>query len=57
MRIGGRRPPPAPDAAVIRTLAGLLSETGLTEIEYAIGDHRIRVAREAPGSAVPLRRH
>jgi acetyl-CoA carboxylase biotin carboxyl carrier protein len=47
-----RRPPLAPDAAAIRTLAGLLSETGLTEIEYAIGDHRIRVAREPAGSAV-----
>jgi acetyl-CoA carboxylase biotin carboxyl carrier protein len=36
---------------MIRTLAGLLSETGLTEIEYAIGDHRIRVAREPAGLA------
>jgi acetyl-CoA carboxylase biotin carboxyl carrier protein len=34
---------------VIRALADLLSETGLTEIEYAIGDHRIRVAREPAG--------
>jgi acetyl-CoA carboxylase biotin carboxyl carrier protein len=48
-KLGWRRPPLAPDAAAIRTLAGLLSETGLTEIEYAIGDHRIRVAREPPG--------
>ena len=47
MRVGGRRPPLAPDTEVIRALAGLLSETGLTEIEYAIGDHRIRVARES----------
>src|SRR5205823_6308148 len=53
LRLGGRlgarlwrRAPLAPDAAAIRTLAGLLAETGLTEIEYAIGDHRIRVARE-----------
>ena len=53
MRIGGRRPPPAPDAAVIRTLAGLLSETGLTEIEYAVGDTRIRVAREPTGTTAP----
>ena len=44
MKIGGRRPP-FPDAELIRELAGLLSETGLTEIEYAIGDRRIRVAR------------
>ena len=53
-KFGGRRPSPgpplAPDAELIRALAGLLSETGLTEIEYAIGDHRIRVAREPAGS-------
>jgi acetyl-CoA carboxylase biotin carboxyl carrier protein len=48
-----RRPPLAPDAEVIRALAGLLSETGLTEIEYAVGDHRIRVAREPAGNAAP----
>jgi acetyl-CoA carboxylase biotin carboxyl carrier protein len=50
-KIGGRRPPPAPDEAVIRTLAGLLAETGLTEIEYAVGDTRIRVARGIAGAA------
>ena len=47
MRIGGRSPP-FPDAELIRTLAALLNETGLTEIEYAIGDRRIRIAR-VPG--------
>jgi acetyl-CoA carboxylase biotin carboxyl carrier protein len=52
-RIGGHRTPLAPDAEVIRALAGLLAETGLTEIEYAIGDHRIRVAR-VPGGPAPL---
>jgi len=52
VRIGGRRAPPAPDAAVIRTLAGLLAETGLTEIEYAVGDTRIRLARSPSGVAV-----
>jgi len=52
-KIGGRRAPLAPDADVIRALAGLLSETGLTEIEYAVGDHRIRVARVPGGSAPP----
>ena len=51
MRIGGRRPP-FPDAELIRTHAGLLTETGLTEIEYAIGDRRIRIAR-VPGGAGP----
>ena len=55
MKIGGRRPP-FPDAELIRTLAALLTETGLTEIEYAIGDRRIRIARTpaaAPSAAVP----
>ena len=51
MRIGGRSPP-FPDAELIRTLAALLSETGLTEIEYAIGDRRIRIAR-VPGGPAP----
>jgi acetyl-CoA carboxylase biotin carboxyl carrier protein len=49
LRIGGRRPP-FPDADLIRTLAALLTETGLTEIEFAIGDRRIRIAR-VPGGA------
>jgi acetyl-CoA carboxylase biotin carboxyl carrier protein len=53
VKFGARRPPLAPDAEVIRALAGLLSETGLTEIEYAVGDHRIRVAREPAGNAAP----
>jgi acetyl-CoA carboxylase biotin carboxyl carrier protein len=33
------------DDKLVRALAALLDETGLTEIEYAVGDHRIRVAR------------
>jgi acetyl-CoA carboxylase biotin carboxyl carrier protein len=53
MKVGGRRAPLVPDAEVIRALAVLLSETGLTEIEYAVGDHRIRVARDAGGNVVP----
>jgi acetyl-CoA carboxylase biotin carboxyl carrier protein len=59
MKIGGRSPP-FPDAELIRTLAALLTETGLTEIEYAIGDRRVRVARTpaappplGPGAAAP----
>jgi acetyl-CoA carboxylase biotin carboxyl carrier protein len=53
VKIGSRRPPPLiPDPQVIRELAGLLAETGLSEIEYSIGDHRIRVAREMSGNAV-----
>ena len=54
VKFGGRRPPLAPDAEVIRALAGLLSETGLSEIEYAIGDHRIRVARDPAGTVARL---
>lgn len=52
------------DGAAVRGLAELLGETGLTEIEYQVGDLRIRVARSslpapvshyvpAPVSAVP----
>jgi len=51
VRIGGRSPP-FPDADLIRTLAALLTETGLTEIEYAVGDRRIRIAR-VPGGPPP----
>lgn len=37
------------DDALVRKLAGLLSETGLTEIEYEAGGRRVRVARGAAG--------
>jgi acetyl-CoA carboxylase biotin carboxyl carrier protein len=55
VRIGNRRPPPAPDAELIRSLAALLNETGLSEIEYESGGTRIRVARETAraGAAAP----
>jgi acetyl-CoA carboxylase biotin carboxyl carrier protein len=33
------------DGELVRQLARLLEETGLSEIEYAVGDRRIRVAR------------
>jgi acetyl-CoA carboxylase biotin carboxyl carrier protein len=33
------------DAELVKQLASLLDETGLTEIEYAVGERRIRVAR------------
>jgi acetyl-CoA carboxylase biotin carboxyl carrier protein len=48
MKFGGGRPP-FPDAELIRSLAALLTETGLTEIEYAIGDRRVRIARVPAG--------
>lgn len=44
-RLWGRRPLTAPDADLVRSLAALMTETGLGEIEYAVGDERIRVAR------------
>jgi acetyl-CoA carboxylase biotin carboxyl carrier protein len=44
-RLWGRRPLTAPDAELVRSLAALIAETGLGEIEYAVGDERIRVAR------------
>lgn len=45
MRFGGRPAPLPPDPELIRTLARLLAETGLSEIEYSFGECRIRVAR------------
>jgi len=38
------------DGDLVRTLAALLEETGLTEIEYAIGERRIRVVRGGPAA-------
>ena len=56
MRFGGHRHQLAPDPDLIRSLAKLLDETGLTEIEYAVGDQRIHVARRPaapPAAASP----
>lgn len=39
------------DASAIRELAGLLDETGLTEIEIEHGGSRIRVSRQATAAA------
>jgi acetyl-CoA carboxylase biotin carboxyl carrier protein len=50
-RFGNRRPPLNPDTEAIRALAGLLAETGLSEIEYSVGDHRIRVTRDDASKA------
>ena len=36
------------DADMVRTLAALLTETGLNEIEYGEGERRIRLTRAAP---------
>jgi acetyl-CoA carboxylase biotin carboxyl carrier protein len=42
-----------PDAELILKLATIIDETGLTEIEYAEGDRRIRVARSVAVAAAP----
>jgi acetyl-CoA carboxylase biotin carboxyl carrier protein len=38
------------DGDLVRALAALLQETGLTEIEYAVGERRIRVVRGQPAT-------
>ena len=43
---GKPKPQPEVDAAVIRELSDLLTETGLTEIEIEQGGRRVRVARQ-----------
>ena len=49
------------DEALVRKLSGLLEDTGLTEIEYSMGEQTIRVSRGSaglafapPAPAVPL---
>ena len=42
------------DSDLIRKLAGLLEETGLTEIEFADGDRRLRVTRSPVPVAAPV---
>jgi acetyl-CoA carboxylase biotin carboxyl carrier protein len=44
---------PAIDTRLVRKLAGILKDTGLTEIEVERGDLRIRVAREVMMAAAP----
>jgi acetyl-CoA carboxylase biotin carboxyl carrier protein len=39
------------DGDLVRKLAGLLDETGLSEIEFAAGDRRIRVTRQLAATA------
>ena len=40
------------DEDLIRKLAGILDEAGLTEIEYSTGQQTVRVSRTASGTAV-----
>ena len=42
------------DGELVRKLADLLRETGLTEVEFAEGDRRIRVTRHAAVAAVSV---
>jgi len=43
------------DEGLVRTLADLLNETGLSEIEYGLGDMNIRVAKTlGTGTGAPL---
>jgi acetyl-CoA carboxylase biotin carboxyl carrier protein len=49
----GELPKPAVDPDLIRELARLLDETGLTEIEYERDGARVRVARHAQ-AAMPI---
>lgn len=42
------------DTALVRELAELLSDTGLSEIEVADGERKIRVARTLTVAAAPL---
>jgi len=41
------------DDALVRKLAGLLEETGLTELEYRLGEQSVRVSRAAAVPAPP----
>lgn len=50
---GGKAKSPSADPEVIRELAALLTETGLTEIEIEQDGARIRVARQAGGTIAP----
>ena len=52
MRFNRRRPSPlAPDPDLIRALAELLVQNGLSEIEYAVGDRLVRVSRAVAAPA------
>ena len=42
------------DSDLIRRLAELLDETGLSEIEIGEGEHRVRVVRGGAAPAVPI---
>jgi len=45
------------DAEFVRKMAQLLQDTGLSEMEYAEGERRIRLTRAAPVVAAPVPMH
>lgn len=45
------------DTALVRELAEMLAETGLTEIEVEDGDRKIRVSRGSAPAAAPVQLH
>ena len=45
---------PTVNADTVRELAGLLDETGLSEIEYSSGDLRVRVAKSVAPTSVTV---
>jgi acetyl-CoA carboxylase biotin carboxyl carrier protein len=47
-----RKTPSPVDAHVVRELAEILAETGLTEIEIEKGELRVRVAKEPPAQTI-----
>lgn len=51
---GGRKSGMNIDTALVRELAELLNETGLTEIEVEDDDRKIRVSRGAVATAAPV---
>ena len=53
MRLWRRRRSLVVDEPLIRMLADLLQETGLSEIEYQDGDRRIRVAKDCVVGVCP----
>jgi acetyl-CoA carboxylase biotin carboxyl carrier protein len=54
VKLGGSRAKLAPDPDLIRSLAKLLDETGLSEIEYAVGNQRIHVVRQTGSAPAPV---
>ena len=50
----GKKPPSAIDTDLLRSIAQLLSETNVGEIEVRKGDLKVRVSRHVPAAAAPV---